>query len=120
MLKTVDIVLEKKSLKSGIIIWFFNTDAGLFICSEKQNCNDIFFTHFIKLFSTRYQHFFNRVIFCLMQNYIFICSYNKKYSPYYKHRLYSYYVISVENYLSFASASFMRRIASMMFSSLVA
>ena len=37
MLKTVDIVLEKNSLKSGIIIWCFNNIVGLSNCLKKQN-----------------------------------------------------------------------------------
>ena len=58
VLKTVDIALEKKSLKSGKIIWRFNNIVGLSNCLEKQNSNDIFFTLFIKLFSTHYQQCF--------------------------------------------------------------
>ena len=58
MLKTVDIALEKKSLKSGKIIWCFNNTAGLSNCLKKQNRKDIFFTQFIKLFSTHYQQCF--------------------------------------------------------------
>ena len=58
VLKTVDIALEKKSLKSGKIIWRFNNTAGLSNCLKKQNRKDIFFTQFIKLFSTHYQQCF--------------------------------------------------------------
>ncbi len=52
MLKTVDIVIEKKYQKNVIIIWCFNNIAGLFNCFKKQSRNDIFFSQLIKLFST--------------------------------------------------------------------
>jgi hypothetical protein len=58
VLKTVDIALEKKSLKSGKIIWCFNNVVGLSNCLEKQNQNTIFFSQFIQQFSTGYQQCF--------------------------------------------------------------
>ena len=45
--------------KSGKIILCFNYLFGLIFDCEKQNLNATFFTFFIIMFSTHYQHFFN-------------------------------------------------------------